>query len=190
MHEIEPFFQWRDYYIASNDKLSPFYRRKYSELHYTHSIYNHVIHPQWDSIESETLFCKVLYAHYEKGFAVIELIGEWNDAIGNDIRTMRKELIDPMIEAGISKFILIGENILIFHADDDSYYEDWYDEIKDSDGWIMAINFRPQVIEEMQRHRLHHYIYMGDRYNDIQWRKIKPFHMLTMAEELLFKQLE
>ena len=85
MHEIEPYFQWRDYYIASNDKLSPFYRRKYSEFHYTHTIYNHVIHPQWDSIDSETLFCKVLFVDYDKGFGVIELMGEWNDAIGNDI---------------------------------------------------------------------------------------------------------
>jgi len=170
--------------------LSPFFRRRYSEFHYTHSIYNHVIHPQWDFIDSETLFCKVLYANYEKGFAVIEMMGEWNDAIGNDIRTLRKELIDPMIEAGITKFILIGENILIFHGDDESYYEDWYDEIKESEGWIMTLNFRPHVVEEMRRHRLHHYMYMGDHYNDIEWRKVKPFHILQMAEDLLFKQLE
>jgi len=170
--------------------MSPFYRRKYSEFHYTHTIYNHVIHPQWDSIDSETLFCKVLFVDYDKGFSVIELMGEWNDAIGNDIRTLRKELIDPMIESGINKFVLIGENILIFHGSDDSYYEDWYDEIKDDEGWIVAINFRPHVIDEMRRHRLHHYIHIGEHYNEVLWRKVKPFYFHKMAEELLFKQLE
>ena len=190
MHEIEPFFQWRDYYIASNDKLSPFYRRKYSELNYTHSIYNYVIHPQWDDIGSETLYCKVLFVDYEKQFAVIEFIGEWNDAIGNDIMLLRKELIDPMMETGIIKFVLIGENILNFHGGDDSYYEDWYDNLKDEGGWIMAMNFRPHVVDEMQRHRLHYYVNMGEHYNNVNWRKVKPFYFHTMAEDLIFKQLE
>jgi len=43
MHEIEPYFNWRDYYIAAEDKLSPFYKRKYSEFHFTHKIYNYYI---------------------------------------------------------------------------------------------------------------------------------------------------
>jgi hypothetical protein len=190
MHEIEPFFQWRDYYIASNDKLSPFYRRKYSEMEFTHTIYNYVIHPQWDEIDSETLYCKVLFVDYDKTFAVIEFIGEWNDAIGNDIMLLRKELIDPMMEAGINKFVLIGENVLNFHASDDSYYEDWYDEIKEDGGWIIALNFRPHVIEEMMRHRIHYYINMGENYNNINWRKVKPFYFHKMAEDLIFKYLE
>jgi hypothetical protein len=46
------------------------------------------------------------------------------------------------------------------------------------------------VIEDMRRHRIHHYIHMGEHYNDIAWRKIKPFYMHKMVEELLFKQLE
>lgn len=190
MHEIEPFFLWRDYYIASSDKLSPFYRRRYSEFHYTHAIYNYVIHPQWDSIESETLFCKVLFADYNKNLAVIELMGEWNDAIGNDIRTLRKELIDPMMENGISKFALIGENVLNFHGSDDSYYEDWYEEIRDKDGWIMAINFRLHVIAEMRRHHLHYYMHMGEQFSELPWRKVKPFYFHKMAEELIQKELQ
>jgi hypothetical protein len=190
MHEIEPYYQWRDYYIASEDKLSPFYRRRYNEMSYTHKIYNYFIHPQWDTIQSETLFCKVLFADYDKQFAVIELIGEWNDAIGNDVMLLRKELIDPMMEAGIYQFALIGENLLNFHASDDSYYEDWYQELAEQDGWIMAINFRPHVIDEMRRARLHDYIHMGERYDGIAWRKVKPFYFHKIADELLFKQLE
>lgn len=190
MHEIEPFFQWRDYYIAANDKLSPFYRRRYSEFHYTHSIYDHLIHPQWDFFGSSTLYCKVLFVNYEKGFAVIELMGEWNDAVHNDIMELKRGLIDPMVAEGIRRFVLIGENVLNFHGSDDLYYEEWYDDIKDDGGWIMAMNFRPHVIAEMQKHRIHYYVNMGEHYENINWRKVKPFYFHTMAEDMIFKQLE
>ncbi|MFN8310503.1 MAG: hypothetical protein U0T73_11115 [Chitinophagales bacterium] len=190
MHDIEPHFTWRDYYIASNDKQSPFYRRKYNEFAYENQVYNYYIHPQWDDMGSATLFCKILYVNYEKQFAVIELIGEWNDAINNDIMQFRKEVIDPMMESGIFKFVLIGENVLNFHASDDCYYEDWYENIRDQDGWIIALNFRDHVVKEMQQGRIHHYINMGPNYNHLEWRKVKPFYFHKMAEELLFPELE
>ncbi len=129
MHEIEPYYQWRDYYIASNDKLSPFYGRKYSEMHFTHSIYNHYIHPQWDFFGSSTLYCKVLYTDYDKQFCVMEFIGEWNDAVHNDIMELKRTVIDILTKRAIVKFILIGENVLNFHGSDDLYYEEWYDDI-------------------------------------------------------------
>ena len=33
---------------------------------------------------------KILFADYEQNFAIIELIGEWNDAIENDIMTLEE----------------------------------------------------------------------------------------------------
>jgi len=82
MHDIEPFFLWRDYYKAENDRWSPFYQRQYDEFSFTNAIYNYVIHPQWDDIGSDTLFIKILYVNYDEAFAIIEMIGEWNDCIG------------------------------------------------------------------------------------------------------------
>jgi len=32
MHEIEPYYKWRDDYIASEDEYSPFYATEYSEF--------------------------------------------------------------------------------------------------------------------------------------------------------------
>ena len=61
-----------------------------------------------------TLYLKVLYADYLRGFAIIEFIGEWNDCLYNDIMYLKRELIDDMIRNGIHHFILIGENILNF----------------------------------------------------------------------------
>ena len=124
MHDIEPYYNWRHLYTAEEDSKSPFFGRTYSEFEFTQTVYNYYIHPQWDDIGSQTLYLKVLYADYEIGFAVIELIGEWNDAIENDIMTLKRELIDKMVFQGISKFIMIGENVLNFHSSDECYYEE------------------------------------------------------------------
>jgi len=88
MHEIEPFYNWRHLYAAEEDKRSPFYGRTYSEFEYTQAIYNYLIHPQWDEFGSRTLYMKILYTDYDQQFTIIELIGEWNDAIENDIMTL------------------------------------------------------------------------------------------------------
>ena len=106
MHEIEPFFNWRHLYIADEDPQSPFFGREYSEFHYSQTIYNFYIHPQWDDIGSSTLYIKVLFTDYEMGYTIIEMIGEWNDAIENDIMTLKRDIIDIMIKQGINKYIL------------------------------------------------------------------------------------
>ena len=190
MHEIEPYYQWRDYYIASNDKLSPFYGRKYSEMHFTHSIYNYYIHPQWDFFGSSTLYCKIIYVDYERQFCVMEFIGEWNDAVHNDIMELKRTVIDILTKRGISKFILIGENVLNFHGSDDLYYEEWYDDIKDDDGWIVALNFRDHVLDEMRRVKLHYYVNLGKHYSNFLWRKFKPADLVDAVENLLMRSLE
>jgi hypothetical protein len=95
-----------------------------------------------------------------------------------------------MIKKGITRFILIGENVLNFHAGDDLYYEEWYDDIKDEDGWIVALNFRDHVVDEMRRVRLHYYINLGEAYNDFLWRKFKPDDLVEAVENLLIKSLK
>ena len=105
MHEIEPYFQWRHLYMAEEDPRSIFYGRAYSEFEFSTTVYNYYIHPQWDDFGSRTLFVKVIMADYEEGYAVIELIGEWNDAIENDVMTLKREVIDKLEAHGIYKFI-------------------------------------------------------------------------------------
>ena len=86
MHNIEPFFLWRDLYKSEHDPNALNYKNQYSEFHYTNKVYNYVLHPQWDNFGSDTLLYKLIYADYEDQFCIIELIGEWNDAINNDMR--------------------------------------------------------------------------------------------------------
>jgi hypothetical protein len=189
VHAIEPYFHWRDDYIAENDEKSPFYERTYSEFEFTNTIYNFYIHPQWDDIGSPTLYIKIIFADYAKGFAVIELMGEWNDAISNDIMFLKRDIVDVLIENGIYKFILIGENVLNFHGSDDCYYEEWYDDIKDNNGYIVLLNFRDHVVKEMEGTHLHYYLNFGERFNDIDWRIVKPFHMHKLVEGLMMKSI-
>jgi hypothetical protein len=189
MHEIEPYHSWRDDYIASEDKRSPFYNREYSEFQFTNQIYNYYIHPQWDFFGSSTLYCKILFADYENQFAIIELLGEWNDTVHNDIMEMKRGLIDPLIKQGISKFILIGENVLNFHASDELYYEEWYEDVKDEGGWIAFLNFREHIADEMRKTQIHHYVNLGENFNDILWRKLKPAHLVELIESLLLRRI-
>jgi hypothetical protein len=189
MHTLEPYFNWRNLYIASEDPQSPFFEYQNSEMYFTDQIYNFLIHPQWDSMESETLFLKVLYADYEEGFAVVELIGEWNDLLNNDIMTLKRNIIELMIGEGINKYILICENVLNFHGDLDSddYYEEWQDELED--GWIALLNLRDHVLSEMSRFGIDRYLVMGGKLDDLSWRTRHPKQLYQLIDSLVMRRL-
>ncbi len=180
MQDIEPFYNWRHIYTAEEDAASPFFGRNYSEFEYSQTLYNYYIHPQWDYFGSPTLFMKLLYADYELGFVVIELLGEWNDAIENDIMTLRRNITDDMMKAGISKFIVIAENVLNFHSSDDSYYEDWHQELEDENGWIVILNMPQQSRYDFLRARLTNYIQL---FNVEQWRTYQPEVLFTLIND-------
>lgn len=185
MHDIEPYYRWRDYYVASEDERSPFYGRTYSEFQFTQQVYNYFIHPQWDEFGSANLYIKILYADYEEGVAIIEMIGEWNDCIDNDIMYLKREVIDPMTEEGISKYVLICENVLNFHGSDDCYYEEWWEDIAEEDGWICFINTLDHVADEMQETFLQQYVNFGKNFNNINWRPHKPKAVVRAIDALV-----
>jgi hypothetical protein len=185
MHDIEPHFLWRNDYVASEDENSPFFGREYDEFRFTNKIYNYFIHPQWDYFGSSTLYAKLLYADYDDGFAILELIGEWNDCLHNDVMYLKREVADHLFEHHINKYIIICENVLNFHGDDDAYYEEWYDDIKEEDGWICLINTLDHVSEEMKDTRLQYYIHFGEQYNGINWRPQKPKNLFLAVNALV-----
>lgn len=187
MHDIEPFYSWRNLYIASEDKRSPFYGREYSEFEFQHAIYNYLIHPQWDEMGSATLFIKILYADYNEGYCIIEMIGEWNDCLYNDIMFLKRNIIEPLIENRINKFILIGENVLNFHSSDDCYYQEWFEELED--GWIVALNFRDFVIREFENANIDYYIAFGKHFNDVNWRKLLPMDLFGVIDKVMSRRL-
>ena len=189
MHDIEPYYNWRGYYVASEDPYSPFFEREDSEFEFSSKIYNYYIHPQWDSFGSQTLFMKILYCHYEQGFAVIELIGEWNDLLYNDIMFLKREVIETMMDQGVSKFILIGENVLNFHFSDDSYYEEWFEDVNDRDGWIALMNIRDHVQEDISSANIDSYFVLGGKLNEMKWRTMNPDQLFESVERHVMRRL-
>ncbi|MDA1182301.1 MAG: hypothetical protein O3B82_01775 [Bacteroidetes bacterium] len=188
MHTLEPHFAWLNLYSASQDERSPFFERAYNEFYFDKTVYNYFIHPQWDNFGSNTLYIKILFADYQTGFAIIEMIGEWNDALYNDIMMLKREVLETLGKEGINKFILLGENVMNFHASDDSYYEEWFQDVED--GWIALLNFRQHVIDEFRRERIDYYINFGGELDDVSWRKQGPRDLFGMIDGILSRRLQ
>lgn len=189
MHDIEPFWNWRHKYMAEEDARSTFYGQDHSETYFTHAVYDHAIHPQWDAFGSETLYLKVLFADYEDGYAIVELLGEWNDLLGNDIMFLKRDHLEPMMAQGINKFILIGENVLNFHYSDDEYYNEWFEEVNEADGWIAFLNLRPHVLQDLQQANIDQYFLLGGTLNAVAWRTTEPESLYERVESMVMRRL-
>ena len=187
MQDIEPYYNWRHLYVSEEDHLSPFYGRTYSEFEFSQTVYNYYIHPQWDEFGSRTLYMKILFADYELNFVIVELLGEWNDAIENDIMIMRRDVTDILFKKGVSKFILIAENVLNFHSSDDSYYEEWKEQLQDEGGWVVILNMPEQSQYDLKRSRLTNYVELMDLQ---QWRTLKPEIVFQQVDNTMMKRLE
>ncbi|MBK9177768.1 MAG: hypothetical protein IPM46_15835 [Flavobacteriales bacterium] len=189
MHDIEPFWSWRHKYMSEEDERSPFFGTEHSEFQFTHAVYDHLIHPQWDAFGSSTLYMKLLFADYEQGSAIIELIGEWNDLLHNDVMTLKRNIVEELMAHGISRFVLIGENVLNFHSSDEEYYNEWFEEANDAGGWIALLNFRPHVVEDLQAANIDQYFLLGGQLNALEWRTWEPEVLLEKVEGLVMRRL-
>jgi hypothetical protein len=93
--------------------------------------------------------------------------------------TLRRDVTDLLYKKGITHFILIAENVLNFHSSDDSYYEDWGEQVSDSGGWVVILDMPGQSQYDFVNARLNNYIELIDF---PQWRTLKP--------ELVFEQID
>jgi hypothetical protein len=187
MHEIEPYYNWLKYYDSATDDRSPFFGKEYNFDQYSENIYGYYIDPAWDYMGSETLYIKILYTDYELNYTVIEFIGEWNDAINNDIMELKRNIVEPLLKEGINKFILIGENIMNFHGSDDCYYEEWFEEVED--GWIAAVSFPEFVQEEFKKYHVDHYVNMGGTLQIDKWRTMQPHNFFEVVDGMIMRRL-
>ena len=186
MHEIEPYFQWRHMYMAEEDPRSIFFGRTYSEFEFSQTVYNYYIHPQWDEFGSKTLYLKILFVDYESRFAIIEMIGEWNDAIENDIMYLKREVADKLMHEGVTKFIFIAENVYNFHSGDRDYYEEFYDELSEEEGWAVLVNMQPGAQHDFLQRKLNRYIELME----IEaWRTYKPEDFFQLIDKKINDRL-
>lgn len=187
MHTIEPYASWSFLYDPSKDERSPFYGKEYNYDLYSETIYGYYIDPAWDYLGSETLYLKVLFADYQSGFVIMEFIGEWNDALNNDIMHLKRNVIDDMLTQGIKKFILIGENVFNFHGSDDSYYEEWFEDTED--GWVVAIGFREFIQREWQLYDIDSVYNFGGNLELGDWRTMSPKVLFDRINEIMSRRL-
>jgi hypothetical protein len=124
---------------------------------------------------------------YELNYTIIELLGEWNDAVENDIMMLKRSVIDLMVAKGIYKFILIAENVLNFHSSDTDYYEEWVEYIKDEGGWIVAVNMPEQTQYDFHRSHIDHYVTLLESPN---WRTFQPQDFFQAIDNQMLRLLD
>lgn len=187
MHDIEPFHNWLKFYRSDTDSKSPFFRKKYNYELFSETIYGYYINPAWDNVGSETLYSKLLMVDYKNKYAIIELIGEWNDALHNDIMHLKRNLIDVLVQAKISKFIVIGENVFNFHGSDDCYYEEWFEDA--DQGWICFLGFRDFIHREWRKFGVDSYVNFGGDLEIDNWRTLTPELYFKTVDNIISKRL-
>ena len=109
---------------------------------------------------------------------------------GHGALTLWQPIIDELVKQDIHKFILIGENVLNYHGDDNCYYEEWWDDIKDEEGWIAFVNFRPHVIDEMVETELQYYVNLDDVFGEINWRPQPPNKLFQAIDTMINKGIK
>ncbi|HMT97442.1 MAG TPA: hypothetical protein PKC62_12195, partial [Ferruginibacter sp.] len=72
------------------------------------------------------------------------------------------------------------ENVLNFHSSDDSYYEEWFEQLEDNGGWVTILNMPIQSKDEFFRSRLTHYVELMEME---QWRTLSPENLFHLIEQ-------
>jgi hypothetical protein len=82
------------------DERSPFFGEEHSEFEFTHAVYDHVIHPQWDNFGQQHAVHEGALRRLRRGYVIIELIGEWNDLLHNDIMLLKRNIMEHLMAKG------------------------------------------------------------------------------------------
>ena len=101
--------------------------------------------------------------------------------------TLRREITDNLYKAGITKFILVAENVLNFHSSDDSYYEEWKEQLQDDNGWVVIVDMPEQSKYDFKKARLTNYIELMEL---PQWRTLKPEFVFQLIDNEMIRRLD
>jgi hypothetical protein len=74
-----------------------------------------------------------------------------------------------------------------FHGSDDSYYEEWFDEVED--GWIAAVSFPQFVQDEWKKYGIDNYINTGGTLQIDKWRTMLPLNFFDVVDKLIQRRL-
>jgi hypothetical protein len=100
---------------------------------------------------------------------------------------LKREVIDVFESEGIFKFVLIAENVLNFHSDGKEYYQEWYEEVSEENGWVVMVAMPEATQHDFKKAKLNQYIELYDLTN---WRTYKPFHLFKKIDNELMARLK
>jgi hypothetical protein len=99
---------------------------------------------------------------------------------------LKRHVADLLYEEGIVRYVFFCDNVLNFHATlEDDYYAEWYEELTEERGWVVLVNTRQHLREEMEAAHLDQYLHFGEHFNNLNWRAPKPPHVYALTEQLL-----
>lgn len=81
---------------------------------------------------------------------------------------------------------MITENVLNFHSGDKEYYEEWFEQVTDNNGWTVALNMPTATQYDFKKHKLNYFIELLDIDN---WRVYKPYHLFKKIDEEQSKRI-
>jgi hypothetical protein len=64
---------------------------------------------------------------------------------------------------------------------------EWYDEVSENDGWIVALNMPEPTQYDFRKKKLNYYIELMQLED---WRVYKPYHLFKKIDDELSKRLE
>jgi MFS superfamily sulfate permease-like transporter len=88
---------------------------------------------------------------------------------------------------GIYKFIIIAENVLNFHSSERDYYEEWYEDVTDENGWTVILNMPQQTQHDFTKLKLNRYLELMEL---TDWRVYKPFHLFKKIDTQIGSRLQ
>ena len=74
-----------------------------------------------------------------------------------------------------------------FHSSDKEYYQEWYEELSDENGWAVILNMPAATQHDFKKKKLQYYIELMEL---IDWRVYKPYHLFKKIDEELTKRLD
>jgi hypothetical protein len=77
--------------------------------------------------------------------------------------------------------------VLNFHSSDDSYYEEWHEQLEDDNGWVAIVNLPEQSKYDFKKARLTNYINLMEL---DQWRTLKPEYIFNIIDNEIMRRLD
>ena len=113
------------------------------------------------------------------------MFGVWNDILENDFRLLLENCLEPLMSAGVRRFVLIVEIVINIYLDGDDYYQQVTEELEE--GWLCLLRAREHVRREIDDHDLGQYFFWSDALDELHWRKLKPFQLYQMVQSKMLR---